>query len=61
MGDKMRLTSKKGVELSLQTIIVLIIMIVVLIVMIVLFSDNFITNSDSISTTGKDILNSTYS
>lgn len=52
---------KKGVELSLQTIIVLIIVIVVVIVMIVFFSDNFITNADSIGDTGRDILNTSNS
>lgn len=51
--------NKKGVELTLQTIIMLIIAILVLIMMIYFFSGNFTENTSVIKDTGSGVLNKT--
>ncbi len=47
---------KKGVELTLNTIIVFIILLIVMIVVILFFSEHFTTNNDSITNIGKDAI-----
>lgn len=50
--------SKKGVELTFNTIIVLVIMIIVLIVLVSFFISNYGSNSETINNVGTSAINS---
>jgi uncharacterized membrane protein len=56
MGKVNRLENKKGVELTLNMIIILIICLTVLIVMIYFFSENFLSGSKDIASISNSTL-----
>ncbi len=49
--------NKKGIELSLETIVIFIVLVIVLIVISYFFVDNYSSNSDSLNSIGNSILN----
>ncbi len=49
--------NKKGVELTLQTVIIFIILLVVLIVMIYFFTTHYGSNSESLINIGEEAIN----
>jgi hypothetical protein len=54
----MKIENKKGVELSFQAIVVMIISLIVLIVLIMFFVKHYGGNADTVVTVGKDAINS---
>jgi uncharacterized membrane protein YvbJ len=53
--------NKKANELSLQTVVIFIILLIVLIVMIYFFTTHYGSNSDTLTSIGKDAINSANS
>lgn len=51
------ISNKKGVEMTLNTIVILIILVIVLIIMIIFFTKHYGVNSESITTIGDNAIN----
>lgn len=54
----MKLKNKKGIELSFQAIVIMIIAVITLIVIIVFFVKHYGSNADAVVNVGKDAINS---